>query len=379
MKQKTLNIWIASLVVILVVFLISGCAKRNPIKIGFAGSITGSSFELGLPAKNGFLLAVDEINTSGGIDGKLIEVVIKDDESSLDTAYEIADAFINEGIELVIGHMTSNMSPAVEYAMNKADILYMSPTMSTALMGDKDDMFLRVVSISDIEGKSHVRVFKEYHNVNKAAVIYDTQNEQFTNPIYSVFLDGFEAQNGEIVYFNKLKEGERDYLTIADDVIKSGAEGLFIITNTIDASSIIQQINKRDYDMVISVTGWSLSNDFLERGGKSIEGVYGTTNHVDGLDTPRYLEFERKYKDRYGTTPSFSSHLAYDAVIVIAEAIERGGSTNIDEVKENIIDIRSYTGLQADFIINEYGDALREHVLIQVEGGEYKRVKIEER
>ncbi len=355
-----------------------GCKKNDSILIGFSGSITGHSFELGLPAKNGFLLAVEKINAQGGLNGRLLIPVIKDDESNVETGIRVADAFIEEGVEIVVGYSTSNMTPAVKHAMETGPILFVSPTMSTRHLSGIDDTFFRVVSESDSHGNSHVAILNGLHNVNKAAVVYDSNNNQFARPVYDKFTQEYTKVGGKVLYVNKLDEDRNNYLKIADEIIESRAEGLIFITNAIDAANIIQQIEKQEYEMIISVSGWAMSNDLLQRGGKSVEGVYGITNHVKNLDTDKYKAFEQEYVEKYNSEPSFSSHLAYDSVMVIAEAIRSGKSSEVDSIKEQILKIKDFHGLQDSFSIDAYGDSNRENVITRVVDGVFESLSIPE-
>jgi len=360
---------------LLIVFVLTSCNVNKTIKIGFAGSITGKSFELGLPAKNGFLLAVDQINEQGGINGRKIEVVIKDDESDIDSAHRIVSEFTDENVSFVVGFLTSNMMPAVTDSSDKGDIFFISPTMSTKLLSDIDDNFFRIISVSESEADIFVEVLTEYHNVSKTAVVYDMSNAQFSEGIFERFEKLYSEIGNEIVYTNTLNIPDINYENIAIGINESDAEGVVLITNTIDAANIMQQLQKLNVDVVIINSGWSMGYELLERSGKSSEGIYGVVEHYTDNNSPYYQEFVDNYMKKYNDKPFFSAHLTYDAVMVLFEAMEESQSFEIEDVKDAIIEIGHFGGLQADFYINEYGDAERPKLLLKVEDGKYKTIK----
>ncbi|MDX1359158.1 MAG: ABC transporter substrate-binding protein, partial [Clostridia bacterium] len=93
-------------------FLVS-CIGREPIKIGFMGTVSGSSNDLGLNALHGLDIAVQKINDGGGINGRPIEVVVKDTMNDKTLAKRVVDEFIEEDIDIVIGEFTSSMMETV--------------------------------------------------------------------------------------------------------------------------------------------------------------------------------------------------------------------------------------------------------------------------
>lgn len=362
-------------VLIGMILIFGSCMKPEPIKIGFAGSLSGSSFELGLPAKNGFLLAVETINNSGGINGRKIIPVIKDDESNPEVAYEIGQEFAAEDVKYVVGHLTSNMADAVIETISKESILYISPTMSTAKLSKLDDTFLRVNPVSNIEGDVQNEILTNIHAVDKVAVVYDIQNKAFSEPIYLRFRELFEANGGTITLVDKLEDENRDYSQIASDIYSSDAEGLVLITNTIDAAGILQQLAKMDSLIPTALSGWVMTNDFLVRGGSAVEGVYISSSHKSDAVNPKYQEFLGNYETKFQEESSFTSHLAYDSLMVLKRAMEEGDTFDINEVKQKIIEIKEFEGLQEKIVIDEYGDAYRPQAITTIMNGEFKELK----
>ncbi len=89
-------------IVLLGIILISCGAKEN-IRIGFVGTLSGSNSAIGVAMRDGLLLKVDEINSGGGIKGRQIEVVIKDDQNDHDLIRGINQEFMDDGINIIFG------------------------------------------------------------------------------------------------------------------------------------------------------------------------------------------------------------------------------------------------------------------------------------
>jgi branched-chain amino acid transport system substrate-binding protein len=89
---------------------ISDAADKNAYKIGFVGGLTGKSSDLGIQGRNSVMLAVEEINSQGGINGRPLQLITKDDKQDPQTALKVDRELIDEGVITIIGHMTSTMS-----------------------------------------------------------------------------------------------------------------------------------------------------------------------------------------------------------------------------------------------------------------------------
>src|SRR6056297_2409881 len=91
-------------VVLVLVGLLLGCNESDPIKIGFAGQLTGVYSDLGVQGRNGVQLAVEKLNESGGIDGRMLELMVKNDKNSVKGAIEADTQLIQNGVLAIIGH-----------------------------------------------------------------------------------------------------------------------------------------------------------------------------------------------------------------------------------------------------------------------------------
>ena len=356
------------------IFFVSGCFQEKTIEIGFVGSLSGSSFELGLPAKNGFILGVEEINKNGGINGQKIIPIIKDDQSDPTLAYDIGLEFADEDVTFVVGHLTSNMLDGVFKTLEEKDMFYISPTMSTSLLGNIDDSFFSVNTVSDTEADGHYEILVKRNPAKRVAVIYDIGNKAFTEPIFKRFEKQYIESGGEIVYVNTLDTEIKDYATIVDEIIESKADGLMLITNTVDTSNILQQLGKNKYPIVRTITGWSMNEDLITRSGKSVEGAYVISSHHVDLERENYQVFLEKYKERFKQEPAFSSHFAYDAITVLGQGLSESKEATPEDVKKKLIEIGSVEGVQSDISINKFGDTMRTMNIIQVKDGEFVEI-----
>ena len=129
--------------IVLICFFIS-CEMKEPVKIGYAGGLTGRVADLGIAGRDGVILAVEEINSAGGINGREVKLLVKDDKQDAETAVNVNEELIQQGVAAIIGHMTSSMSKAGVKAINDKKVFMLSPTTSTNELTGLDDYFFRL-------------------------------------------------------------------------------------------------------------------------------------------------------------------------------------------------------------------------------------------
>ncbi|MGM0427217.1 MAG: ABC transporter substrate-binding protein, partial [Thermodesulfobacteriota bacterium] len=104
-----------SILYLCVIIMISagslGCDReKEPIKLGFSGCLTGRLSDLGTSGRNGAILAVEQVNEAGGINGRPVELIVRDDRQNKAEALRVDQELMAEGVVAIIGHMTSTMS-----------------------------------------------------------------------------------------------------------------------------------------------------------------------------------------------------------------------------------------------------------------------------
>jgi len=93
--------------------LVAGCSAKEPVKIGFIGGMSGRVADLGVAGRNGAVLAIEQKNAAGGINGRKLELLVRDDEQKPEVAGKVVAELLAQKVELIIGPMTSSMAFAI--------------------------------------------------------------------------------------------------------------------------------------------------------------------------------------------------------------------------------------------------------------------------
>lgn len=345
---------------------ISDAADKNVYKIGFVGGLTGKSSDLGIQGRSGVTLAVEEINQQGGVNGSQFKLITKDDKQDLQTALKVDRELIDEGVVVIIGHMTSAMTEAALPLINERKIPILSPTTSTNKLTGIDDYFLRVINaniqLTNLEADYAFRKLK----LRRIATIYDLSNRAYSEDFAANFKARFERLGGKVIAVDNFRAGpDVSFKNIAKKILQTKPDGLLIVAGALDTAMICQHVRMAGSKVPVLVSGWAQTPDLLRHGGPAVEGIIATqyVDH-DSLVKP-FVEFRKRYRTRFGDVePTFAVVMGYEAVMVVKDALSKNPDPT--KLKETILKQKTFNGLQGTFEIDSYGDAKRKAYIVTV-------------
>ncbi len=343
----------------------AGCSPPEPIRIGFLGNISGRGADLGIAGRDGVQLAIERINQQGGLDGRRIELLVKDDLQDAETAKKMVEELAAQGVTAIIGPMTSVIGTVVAPLVSRLKIPMVSPTVTTEELTGRDDFFFRVTSTTRTYASRNAQYQRREKAMRRVAAVYDLSNRTFTESWLHQFRLAFVAEGGEIVSEKTFTSGQDvSYFDLARELLAARPDGLLIIANSMDSAYFCQQIRKLDGHIAITLADWGATERLLELGGRTVEGVTVVQTFDRDSVKPEYLAYRQAYMDRYKREPGFPGVYAYDATQVVLTAL--GHRQQQMSLKEAILAIREFQGVQGPFAFDEFGDVKRPHVSMSV-------------
>jgi len=353
--------------VAVVVLVLGACSPPEPLKVGMIAGLSGRVTDVGVAGRDGVLLAVEEANARGGIDGRKITLHVRDDKQDKKQCRSAISQLIAQGVAGVIGPMTSTMAVIVVPEINAHAIPTISPTVSTGLLAGADDFFFRVIPVST-EAAKITADYAYKQQYKSLLVVRDQGNSAYTAPWYQVLKKRFGSYEGTRVdTLAYVSRHGYDFLELAEDIIKKQADCLIILANALDTALISQQLAKFNSDTPIIASEWSLTEDLVEFGGRTVEGIrlFHSFNPDSEKDT--YRAFALNFQKRFGYSADFASAYGYTAMIILLDALAKG--TTAEEVKNAIHEGSPYAGLQQRIRFDRYGDVKRKYTLVEIRNG----------
>lgn len=350
-----------------------GCGKDEPIRIGMVAGLSGRMSQLGVSARNGAHLAVAQVNEQGGIHGRTVELLVRDNQGSPERCGQVVSELAGLKVAGIIGPLMSKMAETVIAAQGRTPVVVISPTISADAIKDMDDYFFRIMPVASQESETMANEVARAGR-KTAAVVYDISNQAYAEACFFRFKQIFDSLGGRIIYTNDMANQDRQgFARLAEEIISHQPEALYLITSGIDAAALTQQIRKRTSAIGLYGAYWVKSGNLIENGGRSVEGMIVASPFEKEVKTPEYNAFKERYRHMFNADPGFVSLYAYDAAQVLFQAIETAGDTAPDKIKQAIIDQKTFQGLEESFEINRYGDTPRAMMLLTVHDGKFTR------
>lgn len=372
MKKKHCGAFVG-ICLLIAAFSVFYACKEETIKIGFAGQLTGINSDLGVHARNGAILAIDSINKLGGINGKKIQLISKDDENNPQKAAEVDKELINLGVVAIIGHATSSQTMAVLPMMNKEKTVLLSPTTSTPKLSNIKDMFFRVQGSSALSAKGIGQFFSKSEEISGLIVIRSNDNDDYTIPYKNYFLKGLKRFNQEYTEIIIDPQNPSHGIEAVNALKLEDNHAVLIIAAARITASIVQTLKNKNPNLFILISSWGSTMSLIRHGGTGVEGVYlSKTGYLDKENTD-YIKFLKIYQHRYGKTPSFAAEQGYHSVKILEKALikTKGKKQGLPEA---LTQLKSFGSFHGELYINEYGDAIMPVSILKIEKGKFKKI-----
>jgi branched-chain amino acid transport system substrate-binding protein len=316
-----------SLVAALGLILCACNFSREPIFIGLAGSL---SDPVGVPMKRAAELAVEEINAGGGINGRPLELIQRDDYADPDSAVFVATDLYEAGVSAVIGHLFSGttLAAAPVYNGGPDPVAAISPSSSSPDISTAGDYTFRICPSDLAHGAALARWAHDTLGLERGAVLY--LNDQYGRGVRQTFVRDFRRRGGELVAIEPYLGDTPEVGPYLDRLAKlSRVDFLMVAGNRGEAEEILRQARGRGLNFPV-LGGDGLEG--IEEAGAIADGVYLSSAYLPSLATPANKAFLQAYRKKFPGTgfPNQPAAATYDAVYLLRDVIAKAGSKRED-------------------------------------------------
>lgn len=361
---------LAGLAVLLLV-----AAPKEPVRIGYIGTLTGKYAALSTSGRDGAILAIEEVNASGGIGGRKVSLVLKNDGFDPALSLSAAEELVAEGVQAIIGPFSSSSAVVVMPYITEAKMVTVGPVVAGEQMAGRDDFFFKIYpSTSDFGTRLGQRAL---HSGAKTAVaVFDTNNRAYSEHLVKYFRKSFTAGGGAFLSEIPFAAAPNvSYTAVAQKALAASPAAIMLVASPIDAALICQQVRKTDTAVRFYSSSWVASREAIESGGAAVEGLVYFAPYDMKSTHPRYKGFVSRFRERFGVDPTFNSIFNYDAAIMIFKGLSQDPSARSERLKRLILGRQPHAGLQGDFSLTDSGDAIRTLMAHTIEGGAFVRAE----
>ncbi|MCC6531796.1 MAG: branched-chain amino acid ABC transporter substrate-binding protein [Burkholderiales bacterium] len=365
----------AALAAIAAVTLAVAQASAQPtevVKIGFASPLTGAQAHYGKDNQNGARMAIDELNARGmRLGGKPVrfELVVEDDQADPKVGTVVAQKLIDAGIKAMVGHFNSGVTIPASKLYADAGIAQLSVSTNVMYTRQKLKTAFRMMADDDKQGAALGRYATQTLKLKRFAVIDD--RTAYGQGLADAFTNTIRAAKAQVVKREFTSDKAVDFRHILTSIRNERPEAIFFGGYDAQAGPMARQMKELGLD--IPLLGGETMNTakFIQLAGPAAEGHIASTPGAALETRPNGKAFAQRYRDRYRQDIGLYAAYFYDAVMVLAAAMESAGTTASAKLLPALRNIR-HTGITAEIAFDNTGE-LQQGLLsvFKVQGGKW--------
>lgn len=317
MKARILNALCALTVALAVVTT----GQAADLKLGLAAALTGPIAKYGVPIKNGFTLATEEVNAKGGVNGNKIVLIAEDEQGKKEEAINVFKKLIfQDRVLAIFGPTLSNSAFAADPIANQAKVVVFATSNTVNGITDMGPwVFRNSIMEADVLPVTVREAVKRF-GIKKVAVLYGN-DDAFTKGGYDVFKVVLEIQKIPVTNTETFAKGDVDFRAQLTKIKAQNPDAIVCSALAEEAANIILQARNLGISApFIGGNGFNSSKLFDIAKSAADNTVIGSPWAAESA-TPKNRAFVAAYTKKYGAEPDQFAAQAYDALYTVAEAL----------------------------------------------------------
>jgi branched-chain amino acid transport system substrate-binding protein len=330
-------------------------SAADPIKIGLVTALSGQSARAGEALTRGLTIAIDEVNAKGGVLGRKVELVRRDDEANPAKGVIAARELVQrEKVAVLIGGLDTPVALAIVPFANEQKVPFIDPWAAgtgITVNGAKDNYVFRVSARDDLVDRAIVNYAIKNHSVKKPGLIL--VNNPWGESNEKGLTAALKEANIQPAGIEKFEGNDVDVVPQLARLKQAGADVLFLVGNVGPSAQVVKSLDRMGWKVPI-VSHWGPAGGrFTELAGPNARDVvfiqtYSFFGKLSPVGERVLTALKAKYPDVKGpgdVTPAVGVANAYDALHLAALAIEKAGSTKGEAIRDAMYTIDRHEGL----------------------------------
>ena len=344
----------------------------DPLVVGMFGPLSGERSAFGTRFREAIEMFVEETNEAGGVAGRPLEVIFQDSRGTPREAANIAQKFAqNDDMLAVVGGWSSTESMAAAPILAEANLAQVSPTASHPDFTQISKYQFRMVNTQQSLAFVHRDLLVDNLGATKVAILY--YQDDWGNFVNTSTAEKLREAGKEVVLQEAMIPDTKDFRALVTKVKSAEPDAVFLASHYAESSNFIRQLRQAEIDVPVLGADTLQNPKFLELAGDAAEGVVMPSYYFS--EDPDALDFTNAYEERWGRLPDYYAVFGYDAIAIIAEAIETvigsGEDLTRDAVRDAVAATTDFPGVGGPNTFDEIGDVVKPMRVIQIRDGDY--------
>ena len=341
------------------------------ISIGLVYPATGRLASVGMEMRNGFELALEEINKSQ-LGNTKIKFITEDDQSTVEGAVEAYNKLIGQdGVSIILGPASSSATEATFPIAQHSGVVAISATAAARGLSAIGDFVFRTILTTDVLITSGIKTTQARLAYQKVGIIYD-ETDLFSADGAAVMRESLTANGVEILTTETFQSGDTDFSEQLTRIKDSNPDAIFVSALPPDKPEILIQARQLGIPDSVPFIINTLTAADVQAAGGAAEGTIAFTSWVNTVDTPGNQVFIQNYRTKYGIEPNIWAAQSYASVYILAKAIADAQSADPNAIRDALANITDFDTILGKFSFNSVGDAIYDPIILIVKNGEFQ-------
>ncbi len=336
-------------------------------KVGAVLPLTGSAAVWGENAKRGLDMALEEINDTGGVKGKKIQLIYEDSQSNSKVAISALRKLITaEDIQVVIGDIASSNVLAMAPIVENEKVVLLSPGASNPDISYAGDYIFRNWQSDALEGKIDADFAYNVLGWRKIAIFY--VRNAYGLGLFEIFQKRFKELGGGIALEESFEQDAVDFRPQLTKIKSIKIDGIYMPGYPKEMAKVLKQAKELKVKYTfLSVQAFD-DPEILKMAGEAAEGVIFSIPEPPDVSQPIVRNFRENYQGLYSVEPGVCSDTGYDALRIVAWAIKHGGFKS-EDIKDQLYKVSDFPGAAGSTTFDNNGDVIKPFIFKIVRNG----------
>jgi branched-chain amino acid transport system substrate-binding protein len=346
-------------------------AQAQPIKIFNVVELSGTGATAGTMFKSGIELAVKDVNASGGILGRKLEVTNMDTQTNPGIAKALVVRAIDDGAFAIFGPVFSGSIMISQTETRRAEVPNFTAAAG-ALVTQQGSPYIFRTGLTQVNSMPKAaRYIARNLKVKKIAVLF--VNNDFGKPGRDAIVGALKTYGVEVVADISTEAGQLDFSAPIVKVKQAGAEAVFVYLNEEESARAVRELRKQGWDKPIVGDVTLLSQKVIDLAGDAANGVVGHSEMSADAPIAGVKMVRDKFVKEYNFIPDHNGIKGYQGVYMLKAAIQKVGKFDRVAVAKQLhgmtIKVADEPGVLMDVTFDDKGDIDRDSFLIEIKGG----------
>ena len=308
-----------------------GAQDSNTVTIGAVFPLSGSVAFYGNESRDGALLAIEQINASGGLLGKKLALLAEDDEGAAEKA---ANAFTKltdrDKVSFVLGSSTSGATMAMTDLAQQKKVVLISPSATNIDVTKAGDFVFRACFIDPFQGVVGADFAYDTLSARRAAILYDA-GADYNTGLAASFRDEFKKVGGQVVADEAYQSGDVDFNAQVTHIRAANPDVVYLPNYYNDVALQAKQLRAQGVTCaLVGGDGW---DSLIDNAGDEVLNGFWSAGFAADTTDPKGVAFVKAFQARFNRPASQFSALGYDTMMLVIDGIKAAGTFDTTAVK----------------------------------------------